>query len=374
MQLVAISWHVYELTNSPVSLGIVGIVGFLPIVFFGIFGGLIADTFPRKKIIIVTQTLFFLNAFFLWFLTATHHINPLAIYIILFFNATIASIDMPVRSAILPTLAPPLHLKGAVNLLTLTRQISLTLGSMIVGFLIAWYGPQSAYLLNALSFLCMLLIAFHIHIPHVITERKVFLDINALKEGLRFIFNTPLIYSTMLLDFFVSFFGSATILIPVFAKTVLYIPVQQLGFLYAAPTIGSILAGIVVSSMKKMPQPGKVLLIAVIIFGLATIGFGLSHILLVSLFFLAIVGASDTVSTMIRNVVRQSLTPDVMRGRMTGIVMIFFTGGPYLGDAEAGLVAGLIGGPLSVITGGVGAVLAAVGIWKIFPQIRRYKD
>lgn len=374
MQTVALAWHLYQITNSPVSLGVMGIVGFVPFMLFGLFGGVIVDTFSRKHILLVTQSLLFVTAFLLWILTISHHITPLAIYILLFLSAVVSSVDSPVRSSVIPSLAPPEHLKGAVNLLTLTRQIAFMAGPMFVGFLIALYGPQSAYFLNAASFLFLFIIVLFIHVPYTPPEKRSVIDIEAMKDGIRFIISTPLIYSTMLLDFFVTFFGSATVLLPVFAKSILHAPVQELGILYAAPAIGSILAGIFVSSLKKMHSPGKVLLIAVTVFGLATIGFGFSRWIILSIIFLIFIGGSDTVSTMIRNVIRQSLTPDSMRGRMGGMVMIFFIGGPFLGDAEAGFIAGAIGAPLSVITGGIGAVLATIAIWKIFPQIIKYKD
>ncbi len=374
MQIVAISWHLYQLTHSAVSLGLMGVFAFIPYILFGLFSGVVADTFHRKKILLLTQFLLTLSCACLWLLTTAHLIQPIFIYFILFFNASVMSFDTPTRSATVPSMVPKEELKGAVNLLLLVRQTSLVLGPMIVGFLIAIYGPESAYFLNGLSYILFFFIILFVKISHTPLDKKGFIDLKAVKEGVVFLKNTSLISSTMFLDFFVSFFGSATVLLPVFAKELLHVNVQQLGILYAAPAFGSILTGIIVSSLKKMQRPGLILLLAMIFFGLATVGFGISRWFGLSLVFLAIIGASDTLSTMIRNVLRQSLTPDEMRGRMGSIVMIFFTGGPFLGDAEAGIAAGFIGPVWSVITGGIAATLTTIWVWKRFPQLARYKE
>lgn len=374
MQTVALSWHLYNLTNSPVSLGILGICGFLPFPLFGLFGGVIADSIQRKKLLLITQTFLTILSFLLFLLTMLHVIQPLFIYILVFLGAVVSSIDMPVRSAVAPSLVPAAYIKAIVSLFTLCRQIAMVIGPLIVGFLLAYFGPQSAYLLNSISFVVLFCLILFIKIPHIQLEKQARMDKKSLFEGLHFIFSTKLILSTMLLDFFVSFFGSATVLLPVFAKTILQVSVQQLGILYAAPAVGSFLAGFIMSTIKKIPHPGTLLLGGMVVFGLATISFGWSHYFLLSLVFLAFVGGSDTVSTIIRNILRQSLTPDHLRGRMGSIAMIFFTGGPYLGDAEAGIAAGFIGAPWAVITGGIAAVLTTLWVWKRYPQLARYKE
>lgn len=374
MQTVAISWHLYQLTHSAVSLGLMGIFSFIPYLAFGLFSGTVADAFSRKKILLTTQLLLTISCALLWIFTITNHISALYIYITLFLNASIVSFDTPARSAAVPSMVPEVDLKKAVNLLLLVRQASLVLGPMLVGFLIALYGPQSAYLLNGLSFIFFFFVILFVKIPHVMSSNKNVFNFSAIREGIVFLKKTSLISSTMLLDFIVSFFGSATVLLPVFAKEILHVNVQQLGILYAAPAFGSILTSVVVSSLKKMNHQGKVLLLSMTLFGLATIGFGLSRWFVLSLLFLAIMGGSDTLSTMIRNIMRQTLTPNEMRGRMGSIVMIFFTGGPFLGDAEAGITAGFIGPVWSVITGGIAASLTTIWVWKKFPKLAQYKE
>jgi MFS family permease len=198
-------------------------------------------------------------------------------------------------------------------------------------------------------------------------------SIQAALDGLRFVFSNRLIASTMLLDFFATFFGSAMTLLPLFAVQMLDAGPVELGWLYAAPAAGATLAAIVMSSLKIKRQ-GPVLLWAVAIFGICTAIFGLSQSLPLSLLALAGTGAADTVSMVIRNTMRQMLTPDDMRGRMTSVNMVFFAGGPQLGEVESGIAAALLGGPLAVLLGGVLCVVA-VGVigWRV-GELRNYGD
>lgn len=373
MQVVAVGWHVYELTHSPISLGFIGLAGFIPILISFLPGGAIADSFNRKKILIVLQIFFGLGACILGFATVLHSISPWLIYGVLGLNGLLITVDLPARSAIIPLLVPQEYAFGAVSLNTLCRQTASVLGPAIAGFLIAFYGPQSVYFFNAVSFLVMLIALCLIHVPNLL-EKKTTVSLSAIGEGIMFIRHSPLISSTMLLDFFVTFLASCVVLLPVFAKDVLHADARQLGLLYAAPAVGGVLAGFIFSSLGNIKHQGKIIFLAIGVYGLATIGFGLSHSFFLSLLFLACAGAGDMVSTIIRNGIRQLMTPDSMRGRMTAISMVFFIGGPFLGDTEAGFLAGLIGAPLSVVVGGVAAVLFVSGIWAKIPKLRKYHN
>ena len=182
----------------------------------------------------------------------------------------------------------------------------------------------------------------------------------ALTEGLRFVWQTPIIVQTMTLDFAATFFASATALLPIFADKILNVGARGFGFLAAAPAVGAVITGLVMARMGAFRQQGKLVIGSVAVFGLATVAFGLSHIFWLSLLMLGLAGAADTVSTVLRQTIRQLATSDHLRGRMTSINMVFFMGGPQLGEVEAGAVATLIGAPLSVVTGGIGSVLAAL--------------
>lgn len=373
MQTVCVGWHVYELTHSPVSLGFLGIAGFAPILLTFLIGGTVADSLNRKYVLIVLQCIFGIGAGILGIATVFHTITPLLIYAVLAMNGFLLTVDLPARSAVIPLLVPKEHVFGAVSLNTLIRQTASVVGPAVAGLLIALYGPQSIYFFNAVSFFVMLVALVCIHIPslHENTSR---ISLTTVIEGIHFIRNTPLIYSTMLLDFFVTFSASAVVLLPVFAKEVLHIPVSELGLLYAAPSVGGVLAGFIFSSFGNVRHQGKVLFFGIILYALATVGFGFSRSFIISLLFLILAGAGDMISTMIRNTIRQLITPDAMRGRMTAISMVFFIGGPFLGDSEAGFLAGVLGAPLSVMAGGLAAIIFTLGVWAKVPKLKNYHN
>jgi len=195
--------------------------------------------------------------------------------------------------------------------------------------------------------------------PELQTERKDALSLEALKEGLRFVWHTPIIVQTMTLDFVATFFASATLLLPIFAQERLHVGARGYGFLAAAPAIGSVVTALLMARLGTLRRQGRLVVAAVAVFGVATAGFGVSTVYWVSLLMLAITGAADTVSTVLRQTIRQLVTPNYLRGRMTSINMMFFMGGPQLGELEAGIVAGLLCAPISVVIGGLGSLIAA---------------
>jgi MFS family permease len=177
----------------------------------------------------------------------------------------------------------------------------------------------------------------------------------------------------MTLDFVATFFASANQLLPIFAKDILKVGAQGLGFLAAAPASGAVIAGLAMARMGTVKKQGTVVILSVAIFGAATIAFGLSRVFWFSLLMMALTGAADSVSTILRHTIRQLSTPNNLRGRMTSVNMIFFMGGPQLGEVEAGTVAALIGAPLSVVTGGVGCLVAAAIAFVAARNLRRYE-
>ncbi len=183
---------------------------------------------------------------------------------------------------------------------------------------------------------------------------------------------TRILWSTTLLDFLGTFFSSASALLPIFAREILQVGARGLGILYAAQSAGSVVAGAFLSFAGNVRKKGVLILWALALYGAATMLYGMSRWFLLSLFLLAIVGATDTVSTILRNTLRQLITPDHLRGRMGSVNMIFGRGGPQLGNLEAGIVAAWIGAPLSVITGGLATLVTAIIVARRFPQLRQY--
>jgi MFS family permease len=216
--------------------------------------------------------------------------------------------------------------------------------------------------INALSFLAVIaaLIAMSTSgKPDLEIERKDALSFGALKEGLKFVWRTPIIVQTMTLDFAATFFASATLLLPIFAQERLHVGARGYGFLAAAPAIGSVLTALVMARLGTFNRQGRLVVYSVAVFGVATAAFGASRVYWFSLMMLAVTGAADTVSTVLRQTIRQLVTPNHLRGRMTSINMMFFMGGPQLGELEAGVLASIIGAPLSVVVGGAGSLISA---------------
>jgi MFS family permease len=199
------------------------------------------------------------------------------------------------------------------------------------------------------------------------------LTVRAALEGLQFVFRAPLIRSTMFLDFFATFFSSAIALLPMFAQDVLQVGARGYGWLYAAPAVGALVAsGVMVRAVDRIERRGEVLIGAVFVYGAATVAFGLSTMFWLTFACLAITGAADTVSMVFRNLIRQMETPDHLRGRMTGVNMVFFMGGPQLGELEAGLVGNWLGPVVSVVTGGIGCLVSTAWVAGTTPALRAY--
>jgi MFS family permease len=362
MQLVAINWHVWLLTKSPMALGLVGLFRGAPIIMCSLVGGVVADAMDRKRLMMTTQSVMLLNAGALVIVTVAGLTHVWPIYLLTAISSAASAFDTPARQALMPKLVPERDFPNAVSLALIVFQIAMIAGPSLAGFLLASHGPAIVYGANAVSFLAVILalVAMRASGRPATGERHSEVSLAALAEGLKFVWRTPVIVQTMTLDFAATFFASATALMPIFADRILNVGAHGYGFLSAAPAAGAVITGLVMARIGTFRRQGKLVIASVAVFGLATIGFGFSRIYWLSLLMLALTGAADTVSTVLRQTIRQLATPDYLRGRMTSINMVFFMGGPQLGEVEAGAVAALIGAPLSVVTGGIGSVLAAV--------------
>jgi predicted MFS family arabinose efflux permease len=296
-------------------------------------------------------------------------------------GASVGAFDLPARQALVPSLVPREHLPNAIALNSIMFQLASVAGPSLGGLLIAAESVASAYIVNALSFVFVIAALLMMrHEPSstsstdVTADTKADVSLRAALEGLRFVFRAPLIRSTMVLDFLVTFFASATALLPIYAQDILRVGPRGYGWLFAAPSMGALVtSAAMVPLTERIHRRGETLIWAVVGHGIATIAFGVSTGFWLAFVALALTGATDTVSMVIRNIVRQLETPDHLRGRMTGVNMVFFVGGPQLGELEAGLVANWWGAPFSVITGGIGCLLATAWITATTPELRRYR-
>ena len=383
MQAAAILWHVSLLVSPDrraLALGLIGLVRVAPVIVFSLLSGVAADVYDRRKLMLLTQTVMAAFSAALAILTWRGLDAVWPIYAISAASAAAGAFDLPARQALTPNLVPREDLPNALTLNTIMFQVAAVGGPAAGGIIIGRLGVAWAYAWNAISFLVVIAALLMMRGVRASGSEpdddggKAAFTLHAALEGLRFVFRHPLIRSTMLLDFFATFFSSATALLPIYAQDILNVGARGYGWLYAAPAAGALVAsGVMVRAVERIERRGQVLAGAVVAFGLATIGFGISKLFWVSFLCLAATGATDTVSMVFRNLIRQLETPDRLRGRMTGINMIFFMGGPQLGELEAGLVANWLGAVVSVVSGGIGCVVASVWIVATTPALRQYK-
>jgi MFS family permease len=362
MQFVAINWHVYLLTKSPLALGLVGLFRGLPIIVCSLAGGVVADALDRRKLLVATQVVMLTCAALLAAFTVAGLESVWPIYVLSGFASAANAFDIPARQSLMPALVPTEVFPNAVSLGLIVFNVATIAGPAIAGFMLAETGPSLIYGINALSFFAVIaaLIAMRTSgDPEREGDRGSALSLAALKEGFRFVRNTPIIVQTMTLDFAATFFASATLLLPIFASERLHVDARGYGFLAAAPAVGSVITALVMARAGSFNKQGRLVVVSVAIFGLATAAFGISTVFWFSLLMLAVTGAADTVSTVLRQTIRQLVTPNHLRGRMTSINMMFFMGGPQFGELEAGLLAAAIGAPLSVVIGGLGSIASS---------------
>lgn len=372
MQLVALNWQVYEITHSALALGAVGMLRFIPILIFSLIGGSVADAHNRKKILYTAESILAFLALVLAYITFSHRITAELIFIMTAFTAAILSFDNPARQSFVPNLIPKKNLANGMSLFSIFFQISMIIGPAFAGFFIAKSGPGLVYVANTISFLFILGGLRFIKTSGRPIGEGSQVSIQAIKEGLAFVRSKTMIWSTMLLDFFSTFFSGATALLPIFAKDILHVGPVGLGLLYAADSVGAVIAGFILAHKHNLRKQGVVLLTSITFYALGTIMLGFSKILFVSLIALVVLGAGDGISTIIRNTIRQLETPDYIRGRMGSINMIFFMGGPQLGDFEAGTLASVVGAPASVVIGGIGTLIVIAIMTLKIPTLRKY--
>jgi MFS family permease len=375
MQLWAIYWHLRTLSDQPVIISGIGLARFLPIIFLSLIAGVAADRFNRRKMTIITQVGLGLVAMILGLMTARESMSIWLIFGLMIVQSVAVAFDIPARQALIPSLVQREDLASAYSLTSIASKVGGILGPGISGIVIAYLGLEWVYWINAISFLAVISALFAMgDIPSInlSTSTTFKTTIGDIREGINFIKNSPVIFSAMILDFFGSFFSSANTLLPFVARDILHVGPIEYGWLSSSQSIGTLLIGLYISQKRNLKRQGMTIAISVVLFGMATILFGLSTSFWLTMLALILIGFFDGWSSIIRNTLRQLLTPDEMRGRMMSITQIFFKGGPQLGEVESGLVAQLFGPALSIITGGIGCVLASLVVIRKFPQLWHY--
>jgi MFS family permease len=375
MQFWAINWHLWELTREEVAIALVGLFRIVPILLFSLLGGAVADAWNRRQVMLTTQSVLAVVALALGVLTQTRAISAWSIYLLSAVGAAAMAFDNPARQSLIPNLVPRNHLLNALSLNSVMMRVATISGPVAAGYLIKNSWLSATYLVNALSFVAVLLALLKMRSPAVerSEEDRPQINLLALREGLEFVRKTPILVWTITLDFLATFFASADALLPVIATDILKVGPEGYGYLAAAPAVGSLIAGAVMAARPPVVRQGRAILLSVLLYGGATILFGASRLFWLTWLAYSLTGLTDTISTILRQTIRQTVTPDRLRGRMTAVNMIFFMGGPRLGEIEAAVVARWAGADWSVILGGIGCVLSALWVGSRAPALRHFR-
>lgn len=372
MRLVAVAWQVFEITGSTVAVGLVGLVEVIPLITVSIVGGSYVDTSDRKRIIAVAQVALMLCSGALAVLSLTGTITLLWIYLLTGIASAFNAIDRPARSSLLPHVVPEGKLTAAMALRQVLFQTTTIVGPAIGGILVATISVGWVYLIDAVSFSAALFVLRwipKIPIPDALTGNRW----SAIKEGLSFATRTPVLLSIFVIDLVAMIFGMPRAVFPALAKETFHMGAEGVGILYAAPAVGALIGALTTGWVSSVRRQGLAVLVAVMAWGAAITLAGLSLFsLALTVLFLAVAGAADVVSAVFRGTILLEKTPDALLGRVNALNIMVVTGGPRLGDVEAGLVAGVAGSPASVVIGGVACLVGAGAVAAGFPSLRRY--
>ena len=415
MRTVAFSWHVYQLTGSKLALGLIGACRAVPVIVFGLWGGVTADRFDRRRVLLATQAFMAVVSTTLFFLTRAHLVTPALIYAAVALIATTAAFENPARASFVVNVLPKEDLENGLALGVLGFQVATVLGPALGGVVLSKTSLETLYAADAISFIPLIGVLFFIRARHGQSssadkassnsaadkhsseagadkasseggaarsgagepskkqEEAQKTGIAAIKDAFSFLRTKPVLIHLMWIDFLATLFAGALLLLPVFSKEVFHRGAEGLGMLMAAPAVGAVIAGAALSSRPPIQRHGVALLGAVVVYGVATALFGLTTSFHLGLFLLAVSGAADTVSTVVRQVARQTMIPDEMRGRLNAIHMLFFVSGPQLGELEAGALAQLTSAGFSVVTGGLACVVMGLVVAATLPEVRNIR-
>jgi MFS family permease len=368
----AIGWELWLRTHNALALGLVGLAQVTPVILFSLPAGHVADQYNRKRIVLVTQFLIALSSFGLAVLSL--HQGPIIlIYLCLFGIGTARAFNGPASSTLLPQTVPPHIFTSAATWSSSVGQLASIIGPALGGVLVAVLNTVTViYVFDAFAALIFLGMVLLIKgRPLALSKRAATLD--SLKEGLHFIRTTKVILAAITLDLFAVLFGGAVTLLPVYATDILKVGPEGLGIMRAAPSIGALIMAVSLAHLPPFKQAGNILLVAVTGFGVATIVFGLSTSLWLSVLMLASLGALDNISVVVRSTLMLTRTPDEMRGRTSAVNSIFISASNELGGFESGLTAALFGPIISVVGGGIGTILVVLTVARIWPEMRGLK-
>ncbi len=368
---IAMGWMIYDQTHSAFALALVGFCQFLPMAVLTFVVGHVADRFDRRRIGLACQLIEAITALVLAIATWQQWLSPVGILVAVTIMGAVVAFERPTMAALLPNIVPASMLQRAVATSTSLMQTALIIGPSLGGLL---YGvsPIAPFAIAAVLFAVASFNVISIRMEWTPSKREP-VTLTSVFAGVSFIRSRPVMLGTISLDLFAVLLGGATALLPMFARDILHAGPWGLGLLRAAPAIGALAMSIVLARRPLTSNVGRKMMAAVAVFGVATIVFSLSTNIALSVIALLVIGASDTVSVVVRSSLVQLLTPDEMRGRVNAVNSLFIGTSNQLGEFESGMLAGVVGPVVAGIVGGVGTIVVVLLWTRLFPDLLKVK-
>lgn len=370
MLAVAVGWHIYELTSSPLDLGLIGLAQFMPSIALVLIVGHVADRYDRRQISRITMTIGILASMALAMASAMGEITQFAIFGAVVVIGAARAFQNPAMQSLLPALIPQRELSRAIAASASATQAAVIGGPALGGMLFA-FGPPTVYAVCAALYAAGVVLMSRMRVDHAPGKRTP-ATLASLFKGIAYIRGHPVMLGVISLDLFAVFLGGATALLPVYARDILHIGPWGLGILRSATAVGALAMALWLARHPLQGGVGRLMFTAVAVYGAATIAFGVSTVFVLSFAALLVMGAADMVSVVIRSSLVQLGTPDDMRGRVNAVNTMSIGASNQLGEFESGVTATWFGTVPAVVIGGLGT-LAVVGLWmRLFPRLARY--
>jgi hypothetical protein len=378
MRIVAVPFQVFQITESPAAVGLIGLAEVVPLIVFSIVGGALVDAMDRRKLMAFCQLALLLNSAALAVLSLSDRPSLVWIYILVAMGGAVTAVDQPARNAMSPTLVRPDQLPAAMALRQVVQQVTHVVGPALGGLLIAALnGVAALYVIDAATFLAGLVTLRWLPSGRPAPSESTAegrITFGAIREGLSYAFRTPVLLGIFFVDFVAMVFGMPRAVFPALAETTFDAGATALGLLYAAPSAGALVAALTTGWVGRLRRPGRAILVSAAGWGAAITLAGLSLFSFpLTLFWLAVAGAADVISAVFRATVLVEATPDALLGRVSALNLMVVSSGPRLGDVEAGLVAELVGVGPSIVLGGAVCVAGTSVVAASFPSLRAHR-
>jgi MFS family permease len=371
LTVVAVPFQVYQLTNSSLQVGLVSLAQLGPLIIGSLIGGAVADSVDRRRLLLQMQVAMAVTTAGLAVNASLDQPQVWPIYVLTSIAAGFSGVDRPARSAAIPNVVEKRSLPAAYALWQILLQVGTVVGPALAGVLLSRYGLGAVYWLDVLTFTAAFAAVARMRPlpPHGGTKA----GLGSILEGLRFVRGRRALVGVFAIDLNAMIFGLPRALFPAMAEGVFGGGAATYGLLNAAPGAGALVGAVTTGWVSRIHRQGVAVLVSVAVWGAAMAGFGLTSSLWLALVFLAIAGAADVISAVFRNTILQTSVPDSLRGRISSLQIAVVTGGPRLGDAEAGAVAALSGARFSVVSGGLACVLGVLLVARWLPEFTRYR-